>query len=530
MTDSMTETVRGLATLATRVDTESWIKQAIIKMKDSTAIEKSEMQRLNRELKSYLDKVKALENLNATLMQQVQEARNRAMPKVVDKTDFDKQLSEARKRIGDEANDCAKYEAIYAKNKDEIAYLNGRIKFQQNEIELQNKLLTQLNGELAQFGNQKQALLNGQKHTEQEIVKEKEKIARAEEELKKLNQSLKESRSNNKKLEFEIQTLEEELTFAKAVREEELNQLNAQAPEILTGGVDSNAFYRNELNNCVIQIRQDFHELNEKQIRDLREMKESEYLLLKEQAEYEKKLADELKAKNEDNLDAKSLDELRRAVEMDKNELGKLRADHSKLLARLEKLQLHMDDSRVRNQSELRIRISDAERLREQNRAIAGELEYWDRVTRTKLESEIQTYRSILNSQLKFFNDSSSSSTIISGGSSYTNTNTNRPTEVLINGATNNNNNNNTNGTGGSGGGASTTTIINAATNNNNQPTTTTTTTNTTTLVNTVTIGAATNGGNRPPTLQQQQSKSDSIARKKNTHLHNTTRNRVFFI
>jgi hypothetical protein len=39
--------------------------------------------------------------------------------------------------------------------------------------------------------------------------------------------------------------------------------------------------------------------------------------------------------------------------------------------------------------------------LKQQNNSYATDLDYWDRVTRTKLETEIQTYRSILNYQTK---------------------------------------------------------------------------------------------------------------------------------
>lgn len=44
---------------------------------------------------------------------------------------------------------------------------------------------------------------------------------------------------------------------------------------------------------------------------------------------------------------------------------------------------------------------SEIDLLKQQNNSYATDLDYWDRVTRTKLETEIQTYRSILNYQTK---------------------------------------------------------------------------------------------------------------------------------
>jgi hypothetical protein len=54
----------------------------------------------------------------------------------------------------------------------------------------------------------------------------------------------------------------------------------------------------------------------------------------------------------------------------------------------------------------------EIDKIKQQNDEMINELEYWGRVTRAKLENEIQTYRSILNCQVKLMQDSASEATI----------------------------------------------------------------------------------------------------------------------
>lgn len=52
---------------------------------------------------------------------------------------------------------------------------------------------------------------------------------------------------------------------------------------------------------------------------------------------------------------------------------------------------------------------TEIENLKAKNGTYSTDLDYWDRVTRSQLETEIQTYRSILNYQTKLLQDTKNS-------------------------------------------------------------------------------------------------------------------------
>lgn len=62
-----------------------------------------------------------------------------------------------------------------------------------------------------------------------------------------------------------------------------------------------------------------------------------------------------------------------------------------------------------RNADKLDDLNSEIEKLKAANGTYSTDLDYWDRVTRSQLETEIQTYRSILNYQTKILQDSKNS-------------------------------------------------------------------------------------------------------------------------
>lgn len=94
---------------------------------------------------------------------------------------------------------------------------------------------------------------------------------------------------------------------------------------------------------------------------------------------------------------------------------------HGELNQRLNYLESALAEIKEKNSYKLDKLKAEIETLREQNQSYFAELEYWERVTRTKLESEIQTYRSILNSQLKLLHGTSSTSLTFTGVTSTSN-------------------------------------------------------------------------------------------------------------
>lgn len=72
-----------------------------------------------------------------------------------------------------------------------------------------------------------------------------------------------------------------------------------------------------------------------------------------------------------------------------------------------------MQDTKTRNANKLDDLTSEIDKLKQLNSSYAGDLDYWDRVTRSKLETEIQTYRSILNYQTKILQSTKDSIKLI---------------------------------------------------------------------------------------------------------------------
>jgi chromosome segregation ATPase len=409
VTDSLRTSTSLVAASSNQSAVETWAKVAINKLKTSNLTEKGELQRLNQDLEKYLGDVKKLEALNRDLIAQVDRAKSAALPKLVDKSSFDLELDKVRVKLEDESIECVKHQARIEENESIIQHLNQRIKFFTNEADVQKQKLQSLLLQLNEFQAQREYLLRNAQMAEDDIKREESKIANAEKELEELRRALKNSRSDNKKIEFEIQTLLDELAFRKALFNEEANDLKMRQSG---GGVlsapDLSNFYKNELINAVRQIRQDFHTLSENQIREYKESKEFELAIMREQAEHDKILAEQARSRSEANkdLDVQSSKELRSSLDTSKSEMNQLSAKNNELMVRMHELENRVQELRERNFNELERKQAQIDLLKQQNDSYASELEYFDRVTRTKLESEIQTYRSILNSQLKLMQNS----------------------------------------------------------------------------------------------------------------------------
>lgn len=66
-------------------------------------------------------------------------------------------------------------------------------------------------------------------------------------------------------------------------------------------------------------------------------------------------------------------------------------------------------DVKQRNADKLDDLNAEIEKIKAANGSYTSDLDYWDRVARSQLETEIQTYRSILNYQTKILQDTKNS-------------------------------------------------------------------------------------------------------------------------
>lgn len=413
---------------------DSWTKGVIAQLKSSNASEKNELKRLNAELKVYLDNTKALENLNKKLLDDVEKARNRALPTITDKTESDKKLEQIRSKLEQESLDVVRHQIKIEETQSLNQDLNDRIRFFGREADIQRQKIMELQNQLAEINNQRESLIRSAKLAEDDRKRDEEKSIQAEQTLAKLRKQLSDSRMQYKKVEFELQSVVDEIEFRKALFSEEAADLRTRYNSLtnVIPGVDINDFYKKELLLAVRQIKEDFHLLNEQQLDDYKRNKEKELAARQQDFDNEKKAADLLRSKRSASVDVETQNsaELQRSIKQDKNELDQERARHTQLLNRLAGLEEKLKGTKEGNYFKLEKYQNEIDQLKDQNNTYANELGYWEKVTRLKLEAEIQTYRSILNSQLRLMqsagnygNGSFSGSTVVDINANKNNSN-----------------------------------------------------------------------------------------------------------
>ncbi len=185
---------------------------------------------------------------------------------------------------------------------EKLAYLlNARISFFQNEAENTKQRLQSLEAYFSQMDQECQNLKRGAASAEEFIKEQLERQMSAEQEIENLRLGLREARGNNQKIEYEIKTMLDMIAFYKHAYSEEVNEYKQRPKGAVFSTSDLNAFYRNELENAIRQIRQDFQTLNEQQIREYKQYKENELAMTVKQVEHDRIIAEQTRSRLEHN-------------------------------------------------------------------------------------------------------------------------------------------------------------------------------------------------------------------------------------
>ena len=134
---------------------EAWTKNAIMKLKSSNVSEKSELQRLNKELETYLHDVRVLEGKNRFLIEEVDRAKQLALPKLMDKSGLD---NDVRILLEKQSIDCVNYEIKVDDAKSLVDHITQRLKFFQTEADIQNQKIHALENRLAEISGERNHL------------------------------------------------------------------------------------------------------------------------------------------------------------------------------------------------------------------------------------------------------------------------------------------------------------------------------------------------------------------------------------
>jgi hypothetical protein len=187
----------------------------------------------------------------------------------------------------------------------------------------------------------------------------------------------------------ELQTLEEQLAFMKAIHEEERNELASLG----TLPIDVSQFYRTELTRAIADIKNDFEALSQAQRRELEEYYRIKTEEIREQAAEQKRKIEE--ARRSGAVEVMDLSSLKSLLTENRDNYNLLQKEHSDLANHLRQLEEDFErisgehnraqNDRDRELAELRAQAEQREQ------AIAAVLE-----NNVSLRFEINTYRRLL--------------------------------------------------------------------------------------------------------------------------------------
>lgn len=386
-------------------------KQAVHQIKgmnDKREHEKQELQVLNQRFSSYVERVRALEAMNRKLLAGIEDLKSKwGFDSSKIKDEMEPELLRVRESI-DEVTRLKAIAEIKAKRAESDALQFRHLmdlamdSFNSDKNKIQNL------ERLMENTKQDAEYLKGQLHDiNEQIAKYVDEQRRLFEQLSQLKDDLDKETIDRVARQNEVQTLEEQISFLKAVHEQEVAELSRLQTIV---GFDPAQFYRTELERAIRDIRGDFEQLNTEQKRELEEW----YRIKTEEVEKEVAKEREFQRVSNTGLSAEESANMRSAHQSSQLEYVELQRRHGELGARLRELEELLEQSKSENQIHLADRDREITLLREK---ISDLMATYDELMsrKTSLEFEINTYRRLLECEetrikTNHLNNSSSSS------------------------------------------------------------------------------------------------------------------------
>lgn len=382
-------------------------KQAVDQIKgmnDKRVHEKQELQVLNQRFSSYVERVRALEAMNRKLLAGIEDLKSKwGFDSSKIKDEMEPELLRVRESI-DEVTRLKAIAEIKAKRAESDALQFRHLmdlamdSFNSDKNKIQN--LERL------YENTKQdaEYLKGQLHDiNDQIAKYVDEQRRLFDQLSQLKDDLDKETIDRVTRQNEVQTLEEQISFLKAVHEQEVAELSRLQTIV---GFDPAQFYRTELERAIRDIRGDFEQLNTEQKRELEEW----YRIKTEEVEKEVAKERELQRISNTGLSAEESANMRNQHANSQLEYAELQRRHGELGARLRELEELLEQQKSENQIHLTDRDREISLLREQ---ISDLMATYDELLsrKTSLEFEINTYRRLLECEETRIKTNASNST-----------------------------------------------------------------------------------------------------------------------
>jgi len=352
--------------------------------------EKREMQELNTKFGAYLDRVKFLETQNRKLQAQLDDLKQKwGFDSGKVKEQYDQALVSLRKQIDDVTRDKALAELRAKRAEYDASLIKHQTDFANELVNLDRNRFAMLKQQLEGSGSELDALRGRFEDKKQEIERSKNEVKRLLEQLENLKNEFDNESMARVMIQNELQTLEEQLAFMKAIHEEERNELASLG----TLPIDVSQFYRTELTRAIADIKNDFEALSQAQRRELEEYYKIKTEEIREQAAEQKRKIEE--ARRSGAVEVMDLTSLKSMLSENRDNYNGLQKEHSDLSNHLR--QLEEDFERIsgehsRAQSERDRELADLRNQAEQReQAIAAVLE-----NNVSLRFEINTYRRLL--------------------------------------------------------------------------------------------------------------------------------------
>lgn len=316
----------------------------IREMNDKREHEKQELQVLNQRFSSYVERVRALEAMNRKLLADIDDLKSKwGFDSGKIKDQMEPELLRYRELI-DEITRLKAIAEIKAKRaeSDALQFKNlmdlAMDSFNTDKTKIMN--LERILDNSRQDGD----YLKSQLHDiNEQIGKYLDEQRRLSEQLRNLKDDLDKETIDRVARQNEVQTLEEQIAFLKAVHEQEVSELSRLQTIV---GFDPAQFYRTELERAIRDIRGDFEQLNQEQKRELEEWyriktEEVEKEVAKER-EFQRIAHTGLSVEESNMLKQSHLDAQRDYVELQRR--------HGELMAKLRELEERLEQSKSSNQ------------------------------------------------------------------------------------------------------------------------------------------------------------------------------------
>jgi len=361
----------------------------IREMNDKREHEKQELQVLNQRFSSYVERVRALEAMNRKLLANIEDLKAKwGYDSSKIKDDMEPELLRVRESI-DEVTRLKAVAEIKAKRAESDALQFRHLmdlamdSFNTDKNKIQN--LERLLDNTRQDSEYLKGQLND---INEQIAKYVEEQRRLFDQLRQLKDDLDKETIDRVARQNEVQTLEEQIAFLKAVHEQEVSELSRLQTIV---GFDPAQFYRTELERAIRDIRGDFEQLNQEQKRELEEW----YRIKTEEVEKEVAKDREFQRVSNTGLSAEESNNLKLTHSESQREYIELQRKHGELSARLRELEELLEQSKSSNQLTLVERDREISILREK---ISDLMATYDELMsrKTSLEFEINTYRRLL--------------------------------------------------------------------------------------------------------------------------------------